>query len=119
MAGGSGGAAAGFAIGTTIMPGVGSIVGTIVGGKCLIINIICLGLIGGFAGEKISAKAYKSIEKKIIESKKKRKNKEMQELYSYNHKQKAKECKITEDRFDECLAILGVHCYKPSIEILE
>jgi hypothetical protein len=40
MAGGSGGAAAGFAIGTTIMPGVGSIVGTIVGGKCLFINIL-------------------------------------------------------------------------------
>lgn len=61
LAVGSGGAAAGFAIGTALLPGVGSIVGAVVGG-----------IAGGFAGEKLSAKAYKSIEAKIEESKLKR-----------------------------------------------
>ncbi len=58
LAGGAGGAAAGFALGTAIFPGIGTIVGAVVGG-----------LAGGFFGEKVSGKAYESIESRMRKSK--------------------------------------------------
>ena len=66
---GSGGAAAGFALGTFIMPGIGSVIGAVIGGMA-----------GGFVGEKLSAKAYKIIDKKIDEAIELRRNIEMSEF---------------------------------------
>ena len=71
---GSGGAAAGFALGTFLMPGVGSVIGAVVGGMA-----------GGFVGEKLSAKVYKKIEIKIEEAKEMKRNIEMGELNN-NHR---------------------------------
>ena len=66
---GSGGAAAGFAIGTFFMPGLGSVLGAVFGG-----------IAGGLVGEKISAKVYKHIEVKIEEAKELKRNIEMTEI---------------------------------------
>lgn len=104
MAGGSSGAAAGFAVGTAVFPGVGSIVGAIVGG-----------IAGGIAGEKLSAKAYKSIEEKIRESKKLKKQLEMEDFKD----KKRRECRVSLERYDEALGILGVHERNASMQEIE
>ena len=101
---GSGGAAAGFAIGTAIFPGVGSVIGAVVGG-----------ISAGIAGEKISAKAYKSIEQRIDQSNQRKKEREMIEfVQSFDDC-----CRIDFERFEEAMAILGVHNYEVSITDVE
>lgn len=101
MAVGSGGAAAGFAVGTFLFPGVGSIVGAVVGG-----------IAGGFAGEKWSAKAYVAIEQKIQESKERKR----QEERVLSFKKLEADCRVTHERFEESLHVLGIHSYKPTLE---
>lgn len=91
---GSGGAAAGFAIGTFFMPGVGSVIGAVVGGMA-----------GGFVGEKISAKVYKHIDKKIEEAQEMRRNIEMGVMSKGVNRTL---CRITDDRFEEAMQILGI-----------
>eukprot|EP00349_Pseudokeronopsis_sp_Brazil_P012232 CAMPEP_0202980126 /NCGR_PEP_ID=MMETSP1396-20130829/86112_1 /ASSEMBLY_ACC=CAM_ASM_000872 /TAXON_ID= /ORGANISM="Pseudokeronopsis sp., Strain Brazil" /LENGTH=186 /DNA_ID=CAMNT_0049719909 /DNA_START=16 /DNA_END=576 /DNA_ORIENTATION=+ len=58
LAVGTGGAAAGFAIGSMILPGLGSIIGAVIGGVA-----------GGIAGERISTKFYLQVERRILEAK--------------------------------------------------
>lgn len=104
MAVGSGGAAAGFAVGTMIFPGVGSIVGAVVGG-----------IAGGFAGEKWSAKAYKSIEQKLIEN---RERKALEDKHQ-TFKELEATCRVSHERYDEALHILGIHNFKATLELVE
>lgn len=54
MAGGIGGTAAGFALGTIFMPGVGSAIGAIGGG-----------IVGGYAGKTVVSKTYETLEKSL------------------------------------------------------
>ena len=91
LAVGSGGAAAGFALGTVLFPGVGSVVGAVVGG-----------IAGGFAGEKLSAKAYKSIEESIAQAKRRKQQREMEEVRAQPR------CRVSEDRYEHALSLLGV-----------
>ena len=104
MAAGSGGAAAGFALGTVLMPGVGSILGAVMGG-----------LAGGLAGEKLSSKAYKTIERKIQDNKNRKKITycEMTELNS--REAVTEEFQVDKERFEEALALLGVHNRNPTV----
>ena len=97
LAVGSGGAAAGFALGTVLLPGVGSIVGAVVGG-----------IAGGFAGERWSAKAYNSIEKQIQENKRKKRKKQKEDYF----KELESQSSITHERFDEALQTLGLNSLK-------
>lgn len=87
---GSGGAAAGFALGTAIFPGVGSIIGAVVGGVA-----------GAYGGEALSGKAYQALEEKIRISKQKRRQKKALMQQTEFH--------LSPERYDEALALLGLH----------
>jgi outer membrane lipoprotein SlyB len=100
MAVGSGGAAAGFAVGTLLFPGVGSIVGAVVGG-----------IAGGFAGEKWGAQAYSAIEKKVQESKERRREEQRQKDYE----RLEAESRVSHLRYEEALHILGIHTYRATL----
>ena len=104
LAVGSGGAAAGFALGTVLFPGIGSIVGAVVGG-----------IAGGYAGERWSAKAYNNIEQRIRESKRRRKMSKEEAIY----KKLEAECRVSHDRYDEALHILGVHNLRATLSQIE
>jgi hypothetical protein len=58
LAGGAGGVALGFALGTLILPGVGSLIGSVVGG-----------LAGGYAWDKLMLNNYLTLEHKIEQAK--------------------------------------------------
>jgi len=56
--GGTTAAAAGFAIGTVVLPGIGSVVGTLVGG-----------ISGSIAGRKLGMRFYKRMDDLVLEKK--------------------------------------------------